>query len=767
MVVFVIAVLAIFVASGVVIRLLIGSGQQPESIGSLAAPRKPAFVGSKACGSCHATEFKAWQGSHHQLAMQPATNATVLGDFTQVKFVQGKVTTTFFRDGDNFMVHTDGPDGAMHDYQVKFTFGVFPLQQYLIGLPGGRLQAFTMAWDSRPRGDGGQRWFALYPESGNSPSSPTHWTAIDQTWNYMCADCHSTDVHKNYDAATRTYATTYAEIDVGCEGCHGPGGDHLAWAALPRDRQERDRSQGLTIRLDERAGVVWATDPRTGEVRRSAPRETEREIQMCARCHSRRGQIHESYVHGQPVGDDYHVALLDDALYFPDGQIKGEVYEYGSFIQSRMFHQGVTCSDCHDPHDAAPRAKGNGLCTRCHLQSKYDTPRHYFHPAGSAGARCVECHMPTRTYMIVDPRRDHSIRVPRPDLSGALGTPNACNNCHTDKSPQWAADAITKWYGPHRIGFQQFGAAILAGRMGAPGASTMLSDLIRDQERPAIARATALELLVNMDSNLARLRSSADDKSALVRRSAAEMLSATNPEANTPAMYGLLDDPVRAVRIQAAQSLAGVAPGALPEQTTTEFEQASAEYLSAQALNADRPETYLNLATYFAKEKKIDRAEAELRTGLAIDPSFGPAAVNLADLLRETGRDDEAETVLRQASRRMPDDASVLFSLGLLEVRKKQNAQALELLGEAARLDPSQPRYAYVYAIALNEAGSTREAIEVLEQSLKRNPYYRDSLAALVSFCERTGDHAKAQEYAKVLKETDTGAAVGASPARE
>ncbi|MGH7906998.1 MAG: tetratricopeptide repeat protein, partial [Candidatus Binataceae bacterium] len=654
-----------------------------------------------------------------------------------------------------FMVRTDGPDGTLHEYQIKYTFGVSPLQQYLIAFSGGRLQAFGVAWDSRPHAAGGQRWFALYP-GPKSRSDQRRWTAIDQTWNYMCADCHSTNVRKNYDPQTRAYATTYAEIDVGCEACHGPGSAHVAWAKHSPGYRQRGSDHGLTIALDDRAGISWGIDPVNGEVRRNKPLTNHREIEMCARCHSRRAQIHEDYVHGQPLGDDYRVALLKQGLYFSDGQIDGEVYEYGSFIQSRMYHEGVTCSDCHDPHSAGLRAAGNNLCTRCHLRDRYDSPRHYHHPAGSSGSRCVACHMPARTYMLIDRRRDHSIRIPRPDLSIALGTPNACNNCHADKTPLWAADYVAKWYGRTPIGFQRFGPALQAGRLGAPGAQRALAELAANPEQPAIARATALAALSDLDGvNRGLLRKAAKDESPLVRRAIAQTLAKADPEADPAAMSRLLEDPVRVVRIEAAESLAGAPSGALPASVAGALDRASAQYLAAQQFNADRPEAHFNLGIFFAKRANIARARSELADALSIDPSFSPAAVNLADLFRQTGRDDRAEAVLREAMRHAPDDASLPYALGLLEIRQKHRARALDLLAAAAHLAPSNPRYAYVYAIALNDTGDTNAAIDTLERSLRLNPYHRDSLAALVSLCDRAGDHAKALKYAQLLNELD------------
>lgn len=717
------------------------------------------FVGAPKCVSCHEHENARWGGSHHQLAMQPAANPTVLGDFNHASFNNNGITSTFFRSGSKFMARTDGPDGALHDYEIKYTFGVYPLQQFLIAMPGGRLQAFGIAWDSRPSERGGQRWFALHPGQKITYRDSRHWTGIDQNWNYMCADCHSTNLHKNYDARTRTFSTSYSEIDVSCEACHGPGSNHVLWAKKEGDWKKFDTTEGLTIALDERKGVAWPIDPATGNARRSSPRPSEREIQVCARCHSRRGEIHEDYVHGQPAGDDYRVALLEQDLYYPDGQIKEEDYEYGSFIQSRMFHAGVTCSDCHEPHSGKIRATGNNICMQCHSGQKYDSPKHHFHKIGSEGAQCVECHMPTRTYMVVDPRRDHSIRIPRPDLSVKLGTPNACTNCHTDKSAQWALDFVDKWYGHQAQGFQRFAETLDGGWAGAPGAQQSLERLIADREQPAIARATALSMLANYapPPTDAAIGTGVTDDSALVRRAAARALSNSDPIGSANALAPLLRDPVRAVRIEAAEVLAGLPADNLPSDVAAAFTRATEEYISAQQLNADRPEAHLNLGLMYARENHSDKAEVELKTALSLDPSFTPAAVNLADLYRGQNRDQEGERVLQEAISRSPNDASLEHALGLLMVRQKRGAQGLALLAAAARIDPGNARYVYVYAVALNDAGQTRAAIETLERSIKAHPYDRDSLAALANFLEQSGDPAKALIYAQRLDELEPG----------
>jgi len=488
-----------------------------------AAGTGPAFVGRQVCAECHADQNRLWQGSHHDLAMQVASEQTVLGDFDNATFTNFGVTSRFFRHGDSYRVQTDGPDGKLHDYEVKYTFGVTPLQQYLIEFPGGRLQALSVAWDSRPEAEGGQRWFHLYPDEKIAHDDELHWTAISQNWNSRCAECHSTHLQKNYDPQSRTFNTRWSEIDVSCEACHGPGSEHIAWARRKPAQQAGDKNRGLTLLLDEREGVSWRIAPGSDHAQRSKARDTDHEIEMCARCHSRRSPISKNYIHGEPLLDHYLPSLLEEGMYFADGQIQDEVYVYGSFIQSRMYHAGVTCSDCHEPHSLKLRKPGNGVCLQCHLAAKYDRIGHHHHKSDTAGARCAECHMPTRTYMGVDVRRDHSLRIPRPDLSDRLGTPNACLHCHKNQDTVWAVQQTERWYGHQPVGFQRFAGALAAARNGEPSAGTALQHLVQDTATPDIARATAIAALGEYltPEALAVFQMALTDRNALVRASAA------------------------------------------------------------------------------------------------------------------------------------------------------------------------------------------------------------------------------------------------------
>ncbi|SDX60778.1 multiheme c-type cytochrome [Marinobacter mobilis] len=697
--------------------------ESPAQATAVVSPGEPTFVGRTTCAGCHQEQVESWTGSHHDLAMQPANVGTVLGDFDQATFEYNGITSTFYRSGDRFMVRTDGPEGTLQDYPVLYTFGVTPLQQYLVEFPGGRLQALNIAWDARAVENGGQRWFHLYPDAAITHNDPLHWTGAQQNWNFMCAECHSTQLDKNYDASTRSYHTTWSEIDVSCEACHGPASNHLVWAKKePGWEQLNNFSMGLTHMLNERNGATWQHDENTGQPVRHPARTTDTEIQVCAACHSRRAQLFEDDRTGQPLMDSFLPSLLEPGNYHADGQIDGEVYVYGSFTQSRMYQAGVTCSDCHNPHSLELRVPGNGVCLQCHTASSYDNESHHFHEVGSAGAECVDCHMPAKNFMVVDPRRDHSFRIPRPDESVALGTPNACTNCHDDKPAQWAADQLVSWYGEPPKGLQRFADAIHAARSGEADAQYQLAALLQEAGQPAIARATAARELrnwLNQDS-LQAISKALEDKSPLVRYGAITALQPLPLELRWQLARPLLDDPERVVRALAAEALADVPRADLTVSERIALSNASDEYLESQRNNADTPSANVNLGAFFADRDEPVIAERYFMEALALDATWLPAYVNLADFYRRQNREQDGAQILRQGLAHLPDSADLNHSLGLLLVRQQRLTEAVTSLARAAELAPDNARYQYVYAVALHSAGQTAQALTVIDEALAR-----------------------------------------------
>jgi len=709
--------------------------------GSVAASAPAArFVGRAECARCHAREDSLWRGSHHDRAMQAANEQTVLGDFNGARFTHFGVTSTFTKRGGKYFARTDGPDGALHDYEIAFTFGVYPLQQYLIAFPGGRYQALNVVWDARSKAEGGQKWFHLYPKEAVPHDDVLHWTGAYQNWNFMCAECHSTNVVKGYDPKTGEYHTTFSEINVSCEACHGPGSRHTEWAAaVAAGKIEKGaRDHGLVVDLRDTVAAAWIIDTATGLPRRSSPRATRAEVEMCARCHARRSVLTEAFAAGLPLADTHRPALLTDPLYFADGQIRDEVYEYGSFRQSRMYHRGVTCSDCHDPHRAGIARPVDAACGKCHPPANFAAPSHTHHKPDTPASSCVRCHMPTRDYMVVHARHDHSIRIPRPDLTVSLGTPNACATCHADRSAAWAAAASAKWW-TKRAGEPQYGQTLDAGRRAARGSAELLATLAGDTTMPSIVRATAIELLGRRltPPTLSAVRRSLYDPDPLVRVAGVDASGSQPAEERVKFVAPLLTDSIRLVRIDAARSLAGAPPSLFDSAQKTAFVHALAEYRAEQAVNADRAEAHLSLGAFFAETGQNDSAATEYAAAMRMNPSLLATYVNLADLYRQQGRDADAERVLRQGLALAPKGAGaeMQYALGLTYVRQQRYTDAVGPFTTASALSPDVARYALLRALTLQKLGRVEEAKDVLARALGRHPDDRElaqAYAALV-----------------------------------
>ena len=649
-----------------------------------------AYAGREACAKCHAAETTAWRGSHHDRAMEIANDTTVLGDFGGATFTHFGVTSTFFRKDGKYLVTTDGPDGTLHDYEIAYTFGIDPLQQYLIAFPNGRLQALNVCWDTRPKSRGGQRWFHLYPEEAVPASDVLHWTGIYQNWNFMCAECHSTNVKKGYDAAKDAYRTTWSELDVSCEACHGPGAGHAA-----------DPSVALGVRFDERPKAAWRMNAQTGIAARERPRTSHAEVETCGRCHARRGVVSEDYVYGRPLMDTHRVSLLEPGIYHADGQIEEEDYEYGSFLQSKMYAAGVTCTDCHDPHSGKAPA-GNLACMTCHAAGRFDTPEHHHHAAGSEAAACATCHMPTTSYMVVHARHDHGFKVPRPDLTAKIGVPNACARCHGDKPLDWSIQAYARWWGTKRTGAPHWGEAIAAGRKD-PRAPE-LARLIEDKSQPAIVRASATLLAEGaVPATFEPIVQALGDSDPLVRDAAVRALSQADPQLRARLLPPLTGDGVRTVRIDAGRALAAVPAGLLGPAQRETAAAALAEWRAAQLVDADRPEAQSNLCILALEQGDVISAEVACRAAIRIAPQIPTVYVNLADVLRAAGRESDCEATLRAGLAVAPDNGALWHALGLSMVRQHRSAEALASLKRAVELAPQDARFSEVYKIAQAE----------------------------------------------------------------
>lgn len=661
------------------------------------------YVGSESCAECHEAAYQQWQNSHHDLALQVASEDSILA------------TKGAEIDGSEIVRQLDGihiqPEPGAVGLAPRYTFGVEPLQQYVIDGGSGAWQTFPIAWDSRPAEAGGQRWFNLYDDTYPA-GDPMHWQGHANRWNNQCADCHSTAVVKGYDPETRSYETSYAIEDVSCEACHGPGSAHLA-------------------------------NPETAPLLAlSTPAE---QINACAPCHSRRAQITEGFRPHHNFLDHYSPRLISPGLYHADGQILDEVYVWGSFVQSRMHRAGVTCSNCHEPHSAQLARPGNETCTFCHQavppepfaaasigasEAGFDSPEHHFHPEGSTGSACVACHMASETYMGVDDRRDHSFRIPRPDLSAALGVPDACTGCHTGETPEWAAEAIAGHFGSERPA--HFATTFAAADVGTPGADAELAALVADSSQPIMVRASALAKLgaYGRGYTMDAIRLARKDE-PLLRFAAPLATASLSPDRAWRLLNPLLEDELRAVRHQAVAAL-------LPTlQADPAYRTRLAPHLETwieeQALNLDYPATLTNLAGAYAALGNLPEAEAALQQALALQANWVPGLMSLADLYRATGRDPEGGPLLEEALNLTPEQPETAYAYALWLFRQGRLADGLPYLERAAGLAPDQRQYAYTWAIAMNDAGETAQALTILDELLARWPDDPDLLIATVT----------------------------------
>jgi tetratricopeptide (TPR) repeat protein len=708
---------------------------------------KASFVGREKCVDCHKAEYDKWKGSHHDLSMDVADKTTVLGDFNDSIFEHKGVVSRFYKKDNKFYIHTAGPEGKMDDFEITHTFGAYPLQQYLVPFSGGRLQCLTIAWDVVKK-----QWYHLYPDQDIPTDDWLYWTNQAQNWNSMCAECHSTRLIKGYDQETDTYNTTWSDIDVSCEACHGPASQHVQWAEMPE-----------MARLDT---------PNSGLVTKTRDLNSRELVELCARCHARRSFLGDFQHPQTDVLDVMVPQLLTEGMYFPDGQILEEDYVYASFLQSKMYNNNVRCSDCHDVHTIKRVKEGNDLCLQCHRAEVYDKKDHHFHkqkgekgdPVKLAdgtvfevgeGAKCEQCHMPGRYYMGVDYRPDHSIRVPRPDLSITDKTPNACNRCHTDKSIQWSVDYMTKWYGQTRK--PHYGTAMAAARERKPDTVDILVKIADDILLPVIVRATAVSMLISYpeEKSVQALERALSDDESLIRHSAIRTLNRfpLDDEQRLRFAVPLLYDPVKAVRMEAAMCLSSLPKEKLKENERKLYEIALAEYKAAMAYTGDFPHSQFNQGILYANLGEMSTAEKHYKRSIEIDDMFFPAKVNLAMLYNQEGKNDKAEELLKQALEARPDLPDLAYSLGLLLVETNNLSEAARYLKIAADGMPNHARVHYNLGLLLQSQGQLPEAEIYLLQALKLEPDNMDYLYALASHYLKRNWPVKAEAIARKMIE--------------
>lgn len=709
------------------------------------------YIGSDACQNCHQTEHQLWQQSDHHKAMQAPSAESVLGDFNNVEVEFHQIKTRFFKRDNQYFVETTNKQGERQTFDVKYTFGFNPLQQYILDTGKGHMQAFNIAWDARPKTQGGQRWYHLQPDESITPDHPFFWQRHFQNWNSRCAECHTTGYQKNYQLETNSYTTNFAEATVGCESCHGPATLHQAQAKSSNFDANKGFNQALAT------PPVWgfaANDP----IANLVSGKNNQYMQQCADCHSRRLPIANKTQTINNAPTDYHdtnsLSLLPSNLYFDDGQIKDEVFVMGSFLQSKMAKAGVTCSNCHNPHSGKLRLPGNQTCTQCHSAPTYDLPEHHQHKVDSLGSQCVNCHMPARTYMQVDDRRDHSFVIPNAAVSAAIDSPSACINCHQKEGVSWVAAQLANWRidKAKSINMQATTEHWSNIHLLPSTEQTRFAKRQLSKTSPIVA-AKLLEIINRQPSqeSVTLAIEQLNSEEPLLRRAAIDVLRNLPPNQGYQYLYPMLKDPVKSVRFHASSLLASWL-SQMPETLLPELSFAIEEYKTSLLLTADFPTSQLSLAQLALAMGDNKKAQQHFEQALIIAPHLPIAMLSFADYWRQTNNETKELAILEKAVAIHHDFADVFHQYGLFWVRKKEYYKAAQWLVKASEQGDAQPYYAYVAATALDTINRTTQSVELLIKANRRWPLQGDLLYSLALYGEKIKNEAALKVALKDLR---------------
>jgi tetratricopeptide (TPR) repeat protein len=689
------------------------------------------YIGSANCKTCHEKEFNEWKMSDHFKAMQAVNDSSVAGNFNNQIFIADGVKNVFFRKDGKYFINTQSEDGSNRNYEVKYTFGYFPLQQYLIEFPNGKMQAARTSWDAKNK-----KWFHQYPGQKIQPHDWLHWTGNAQNWNTMCAVCHSTKLQKNYNTEKDGYTTTYSEINVSCESCHGAGKLHADY--INGDYKKGNKIAGSYLKL-------VAADEQVAQ------------INTCAPCHARASAISSNSFNAEMQSNELLDYLIPESPttenYHADGQANNEDYIYTSFAESKMFYRGVKCSNCHNPHSGKLIRTGNLVCMQCHTP-EHNTSTHTFHATGSAGAECKNCHMPGKAYMGNDMRFDHTFRVPRPDLSVKYNMPNACNNCHTNKSAQWASDAVIKWYGKNRK--YSFAEDLIPGSKTGTPAETHLLQLMADTSVPAIVQSAAVKYLGEHHSNSSvnSLLQSLHHTDAIVRYQTLNSLTNFPSSVWMNAAGNLLSDKVKAVRIAAAQLYCVLPDNEIPSSFFAAYTSAKKELENYLSYQTDFAVGNVMLGDYFLKTKNYTGAEKFYKKALQKDSNMNYVRLNLSSVYNINSKNKDALNILLEAQKIDPKNDRIYYNLALLYVEMGNKQEAAVAFEKAITLHTVNPRLFYNYGLLLDGMGNIKKSIAVFRQGLIIEPQNPDLNYVLALAYIKNGQQAKAKVVSIFLQKT-------------
>lgn len=733
------------------------------------SPSQPkGFAGSASCRECHENFYKLWSTSFHGLAMQPYTS-----DFARAKLtahtgeiaVDGFTYRAEINGGTGYVVEKGKSSSESKQYKIEHVLGGKNVYYFLTPLDKGRLQTLPLAYDVKKK-----EWFDTAASGVRHFSDqPLHWKESVYTFNTACYSCHVSQLSTNYDLKTDTYQTVWAEPGINCETCHGPSEEH--------NRVCREAPKGKV-----------PADLKIISAKRFTP---DQHNATCSTCHAKMIPLTTSFTPGEKFFDHYDLTTLEDPDFYPDGRDLGENYTYTLWLMSPCLQSGklhcITCHTSSGRYRFKTEEKANDACMPCHAERVKNVSAHTHHKAGSKGNQCVSCHMPMTSFARMN-RTDHSMLPPTPSVTLKFGAPNACNLCHSDKDAKWADTHVRKWRKRnyqaavlHRAGL------IEAARKGTWSRLPDMLSYIKDTKNNEVFRTSLVRLLRTCpdEKKWPVLRQLLKDPSPLVRASAALAISDNLTRESIDALLPVTADPVRLVRIRAAEALSPIPQARLPEEARKNLEAAQAEFLSALNARPDDWTSHYNLGNFYASRNETEKAiasyetalrlepravlpltniaivygrkgeyvkaEASLRKAIEIDQKRAPVHFNLGLLLAERGRTEEAEKELRLALELDPLLAPAAYNLGLLIIKERPD-EGLSYCRKARELSPNNPKYGYTLAFYQAHQGDRKEAVKILRDTVKRHPGYVDAVLLLAEFYKLEGRMESAKEvYRKAL----------------
>jgi len=675
------------------------------------------YGGSASCRECHEEAYAAWKKSNHGLAER-----LPLPDFENAAFMPPQTfhhasqQTSLRVTNGIYQLITAGLHGSNETFKAERVIGNFPLRQMLVPVPGGRWQVSEAAWDPRTN-----EWFNVYGTEDRMPGEWGHWLGRGMNWNSMCAVCHNTRLRKSFNPATDTYHTTMVEMGVGCESCHGPMKAHNDW-------QHAHKDQDLV-------------DPTIRKITREQMFET------CAGCHSRRAEITGDAAPGDSYWDHHLLTIVDDSdIFYPDGQIWNEDYEFTAFLGSRMHDHGVRCMDCHNIHTLKTKLPGNMLCLSCHAPGMTNAPTinpvtHSHHqvygyntngiftgvnlenyrsaPVKESGGECVNCHMPQTVYMQRHWRHDHGFTIPDPLLTKQFGIPNACERCHADKGTDWNLSYVDKWYGTNmnRL-YRQRAQTVARAKQGDAKILTPLTEMLTTESSPywQSVAARMLARWANEPVATAALLNQLSNTNPLVREmtvfSLGPLAEGGRPDI-VAALQPRLQDGSRNVRIETARHLAAMLD-------TNSL--AGREYLAFLDFTADQPAGQLQMGAFEARRGDLTNAVLHYQKAVQQDPYSPPIRHDMAILLSQLGRMNEAVEQLEAAIKLAPKEAEYHYKLALALNEAGDTARVISELEQAVLCDPHHPRAWYNLGLARNGRGDVSGALDALIRAESSDP---------------------------------------------